>query len=62
MPPVGTSASGFEVPPGFHAPTSERLAADESPTAPRDWRDPLAPEPAATSGRTPGPAASADEG
>ena len=29
VPPVGTAASGFEVPPGFHAPTSERLAADD---------------------------------
>ncbi|WP_412099286.1 hypothetical protein [Micromonospora ureilytica] len=62
VPPVGTAASGFEVPPGFHAPTGERLAADEHPTAPRDWRAPLAPEHAATSGRTPGPAGHSDEG
>ncbi|MEV7985149.1 hypothetical protein [Micromonospora sp. NPDC085948] len=55
VPPVGTAASGFEVPPGFRAPTSERLAADE-PAAPRDWRDPLPPgQPAAS-----GPAGHAD--
>ncbi|SCG78478.1 hypothetical protein GA0070623_4408 [Micromonospora rifamycinica] len=36
VPPVGTAASGFEVPPGFHAP--ERGAAESSPTGdPRDW-------------------------
>ncbi|MGW5560373.1 hypothetical protein ACWER9_24500 [Micromonospora sp. NPDC003944] len=62
VPPVGTAASGFEVPPGFHAPTGERLAADDSPAAPRDWRAPLTPEHAATSGRTPGPAAHAADG
>ncbi|MEH0969509.1 hypothetical protein V6U77_00005, partial [Micromonospora sp. CPCC 205546] len=31
VPPVGTAASGFEVPPGFHAPTAERAAAEEPP-------------------------------
>ncbi|GLZ61743.1 hypothetical protein Misp05_53190 [Micromonospora sp. NBRC 107095] len=61
VPPVGTAASGFEVPPGFHAPSAERLAADDSPSAPRDWRDPLAPDHAASSGRTPGPAGQADD-
>ncbi|MGC5290086.1 hypothetical protein [Micromonospora sp. DT231] len=59
VPPVGTAASGFEVPPGFRAPTSERLAADD-PAAPRDWRDPLAPEQPAAPGRPPGPAGHAD--
>ncbi|MEV1317844.1 hypothetical protein AB0J14_17385 [Micromonospora arborensis] len=53
VPPVGTAASGFEVPPGFHAPTAERLAADEPPSGPRDWRDPLPPE-------RPGPAGHSD--
>ncbi|WP_435818299.1 hypothetical protein [Micromonospora matsumotoense] len=36
VPPVGTAASGFEVPPGFHAP--ERGEAGSPPTdGPRDW-------------------------
>ncbi|MGV9981568.1 hypothetical protein ACWDUH_28265, partial [Micromonospora wenchangensis] len=34
VPPVGTAASGFEVPPGFHAP--ERGGAGSSPDDPRD--------------------------
>ncbi|MGK5673994.1 hypothetical protein ACSNOB_14265 [Micromonospora sp. URMC 106] len=33
VPPVGTAASGFEVPPGFHAPTADRTAEEPSPTA-----------------------------
>ncbi|RLP91721.1 hypothetical protein EAD98_23165, partial [Micromonospora sp. CV4] len=53
VPPVGTAASGFEVPPGFHAPTAERPAADEPPATPRAWRDPLAPEASTEPGRTP---------
>ncbi|MER7459482.1 hypothetical protein [Micromonospora sp. NPDC126480] len=47
IPPVGTAASGFEVPPGFHAPTGER--ASEPPPAreePRGWDRPFPPEPA----------------
>ncbi|MEO3771585.1 hypothetical protein [Micromonospora sp. B9E7] len=60
VPPVGTSASGFEVPPGFHAPIGERLAADDPSAAPRDWRDPLTPEHPAAPGRTPGPAGHPD--
>ncbi|MGC4762450.1 hypothetical protein ACLQ20_06295 [Micromonospora sp. DT46] len=50
VPPVGTAASGFEVPPGFHAPTADRAAADEPPSAagpPRGWSDHYAPEPSA---------------
>ncbi|MEU7980288.1 hypothetical protein AB0B63_17370 [Micromonospora sp. NPDC049081] len=40
VPPVGTAASGFEVPPGFHAP--ERGEAGPPPTdAPRDWSNRL---------------------
>nr|WP_231926965.1 hypothetical protein [Micromonospora siamensis] len=35
VPPVGTTASGFEVPPGFHAPTVERPA--EAATEPPAW-------------------------
>lgn len=31
VPPVGAAASGFEVPPGFHAPTVDRSAAEPSP-------------------------------
>ncbi|WKU02564.1 hypothetical protein [Micromonospora sp. HUAS LYJ1] len=34
VPPVGTAASGFEVPPGFHAP--ERGGSGSSPDDPRD--------------------------
>ncbi|MFG1919777.1 hypothetical protein [Micromonospora sp. NPDC048898] len=61
VPPVGTAASGFEVPPGFRAPTTERLTADD-PAAPRDWRDPLPPEPAPAPGRTAGHADATDPG
>ncbi|SCG64970.1 hypothetical protein GA0070619_5075 [Micromonospora zamorensis] len=61
VPPVGTAASGFEVPPGFHAPNAERLAAEDPPAAgSRDRRDPLAPEHQAAPGRTSGPAGPAD--
>ncbi|MFG2048813.1 hypothetical protein ACGFIW_15445 [Micromonospora sp. NPDC048935] len=60
VPPVGTAASGFEVPPGFRAPTTERLAADD-PAAPRDWRDPVPPEQSAP-GRTPGHADATEPG
>ncbi|MFI6260978.1 hypothetical protein [Micromonospora sp. NPDC051006] len=42
VPPVGTSASGFEVPPGFHAPTAERSAGDEA-AEPRGWGDAYPP-------------------
>ncbi|WP_435871382.1 hypothetical protein [Micromonospora echinaurantiaca] len=46
VPPVGTTASGFEVPPGFHAPTLDRSAAGEPPSAvdPRGWGDQFPPE------------------
>ncbi|MGW3602412.1 hypothetical protein ACWD5O_06350, partial [Micromonospora sp. NPDC005161] len=57
VPPVGTAASGFEVPPGFHAPTAERPSADEPPAAPRGWRDPLAPQASSEPRRTPDRAA-----
>nr|WP_231931064.1 hypothetical protein [Micromonospora coriariae] len=57
VPPVGTAASGFEVPPGFRAPTAERPSADEPPAAPRGWRDPLAPQASSEPGRTPDRAA-----
>ncbi|MBM0279744.1 hypothetical protein [Micromonospora tarensis] len=59
VPPVGAAASGFEVPPGFHAPTSERLAADDSSTASRQWQDPLPPEQLAAAAS--GPAGPPDE-
>ncbi|MFG2055671.1 hypothetical protein ACGFI9_16755 [Micromonospora sp. NPDC048930] len=39
VPPVGAAASGFEVPPGFHAPSVERAAADEPPSLSRGWAD-----------------------
>ncbi|RLK13912.1 hypothetical protein DER29_4946 [Micromonospora sp. M71_S20] len=54
VPPVGTAASGFEVPPGFHAPTVDRAAADEPPSAAgpaRGWSDHYAPEPSASDPR-----------
>ncbi|MDO3702671.1 hypothetical protein Q3W71_13430 [Micromonospora sp. C28SCA-DRY-2] len=58
VPPVGTTASGFEVPPGFHAPTVDRSAAGEPPSAvdPRGWGDPFPPEQPAAEPRpgTPG--------
>ncbi|MET8230850.1 hypothetical protein ABZS77_09265, partial [Micromonospora sp. NPDC005298] len=53
VPPVGTAASGFEVPPGFHAPSADRLTADDPSAAPRDWRNPLPAEASADTGRTP---------
>ncbi|MFE9688607.1 hypothetical protein [Micromonospora sp. NPDC005806] len=37
VPPVGAAASGFEVPPGFHAPTAE-----QPPSLSRGWADQFA--------------------
>ncbi|MGV9215896.1 hypothetical protein ACTFTM_28930 [Micromonospora sp. RB23] len=56
VPPVGTSASGFEVPPGLRAPTGDRSAVDRSAvddpaTGSRARRDTLAPEASAEPGR-----------
>ncbi|MEU4781308.1 hypothetical protein [Micromonospora sp. NPDC023633] len=54
VPPVGTAASGFEVPPGFHAPTVDRATAEEPPSAAgtaRGWGDHLPPEPPASEPR-----------
>ncbi|MFC4146350.1 hypothetical protein ACFO0M_08800 [Micromonospora mangrovi] len=42
VPPVGAAASGFEVPPGFHAPTVDRPAAE--PPLARSWADRFPPE------------------
>ncbi|MGC4893846.1 hypothetical protein [Micromonospora sp. DT31] len=42
VPPVGAAASGFEVPPGFHAPTTER-----APSLSRGWTDRAPAEPLA---------------
>ncbi|WNM42552.1 hypothetical protein RMN56_14950 [Micromonospora halotolerans] len=42
VPPVGAAASGFEVPPGFHAPTADR--SDAAPSLSRGWADRLPPE------------------
>ncbi|MFU8873611.1 hypothetical protein [Micromonospora sp. SL4-19] len=47
VPPVGAAASGFEMPPGFHAPTAERPAAEPPPSLSRGWADPVPPEPRA---------------
>ncbi|TDC44478.1 hypothetical protein E1258_31695, partial [Micromonospora sp. KC207] len=46
VPPVGPAASGFEVPPGFHAPTADRAVAEQSASArgPYDWADRFPPE------------------
>ncbi|MGN9776193.1 hypothetical protein ACTMS0_10490 [Micromonospora sp. H33] len=47
VPPVGTAASGFEVPPGLHAPTADR--SPEPPSArdePRAWDPSYPPDPA----------------
>ena len=51
VPPVGTAARGFEVPPGFHAPTADRAAADEAPVG----RRPAARLRATTTHRAVGP-------
>ncbi len=51
VPPVGTAASGFEVPPGLRAPTGDRSAVDEPATGSRGRREALAPEASAESGR-----------
>ncbi|WP_446217010.1 hypothetical protein [Micromonospora sp. IBHARD004] len=48
VPPVGTAAAGFEVPPGFHAPIIERGAPEPAPSLSRGWADRLPPEPPAT--------------
>ncbi|MFE9954610.1 hypothetical protein [Micromonospora sp. NPDC005299] len=42
VPPVGAAASGFEVPPGFHAPSAER--SEPAPSLSRGWADRLPPE------------------
>ncbi|MET8834701.1 hypothetical protein ABZV78_12405, partial [Micromonospora sp. NPDC004540] len=42
VPPVGAAASGFEVPPGFHAPTAE--PAESAPSLSRGWADRFPPE------------------
>ncbi|MCZ7427155.1 hypothetical protein O7607_15565 [Micromonospora sp. WMMA1949] len=44
VPPVGAAASGFEVPPGFHAPNTE-----STPSLSRGWADRPATPPPATS-------------
>ncbi|RIV34136.1 hypothetical protein D2L64_23735 [Micromonospora radicis] len=42
VPPVGTAASGFEMPPGLHAPGTERPV--DEPTGPsRGWDEPTGP-------------------
>nr|WP_238162115.1 hypothetical protein [Micromonospora endolithica] len=46
VPPVGTAASGFEVPPGFHAPTVDRAAAQSPAGGEARWDDPYAVPPA----------------
>ncbi|WP_436798999.1 hypothetical protein [Micromonospora fulviviridis] len=56
VPPVGAAASGFEVPPGFHAPTAER--SEPAPSLSRGWADRLPPEHPPT--EAPGPAGWAD--
>ncbi|MDG4804582.1 hypothetical protein [Micromonospora sp. WMMD980] len=47
VPPVGAAASGFEVPPGFHAPTVDPAA----PSLSRGWADRGPVEPAAAGDR-----------
>nr|WP_255510153.1 hypothetical protein [Micromonospora sp. AP08] len=56
VPPVGAAASGFEVPPGFHAPTGER--SEPAPSLSRGWADRHPPEQPAT--ETPASAGWAD--
>ncbi|WP_433314280.1 hypothetical protein [Micromonospora chersina] len=56
VPPVGAAASGFEVPPGYHAPTAERSEA--APSLSRGWADRLPPNQPPT--ETPGSAGRAD--
>ncbi|SCG55028.1 hypothetical protein [Micromonospora inositola] len=45
VPPVGTAAAGFEVPPGFHAPIVERGAPEPAPSLSHGWADRVPPEP-----------------
>ncbi|MGY0008028.1 hypothetical protein ACW0Q9_29465, partial [Micromonospora sp. I033] len=55
VPPVGAAASGFEVPPGFHAPTGERT--ETAPSLSHGWTDRFPPEqPPAEAPRSAGPA------
>ncbi|MFG1952237.1 hypothetical protein [Micromonospora sp. NPDC048830] len=46
VPPVGTAASGFEVPPGLHAPVAERSGQEPGPSAgaASGWTDRLPPD------------------
>ncbi|GIJ26298.1 hypothetical protein Vqi01_14600 [Micromonospora qiuiae] len=46
VPPVGTAASGFEMPPGLHAPTAERSGDAPVGGPPSEWDDAFPPEPA----------------
>lgn len=39
VPPVGTAASGFEMPPGLHAPTAERHREESAGPASHGWED-----------------------
>ncbi|MFG1677225.1 hypothetical protein [Micromonospora sp. NPDC049282] len=57
VPPVGAAASGFEVPPGFHAPTVDPA----TPSLSRGWADRSAGEPAAAAGRAEQPPAEPPE-
>ncbi|SCL13687.1 hypothetical protein GA0070624_0204 [Micromonospora rhizosphaerae] len=53
VPPVGAAASGFEVPPGFHAPTVDRSAAEPAPSVSRGLADRFPTEPPAEPLATP---------
>ncbi|QOC90211.1 hypothetical protein [Micromonospora craniellae] len=44
VPPVGTAASGFEMPPGLHAPTAERAGDDPSVGRSHGWDEPYPAE------------------
>ncbi|MEV4493639.1 hypothetical protein AB0K04_26415 [Micromonospora coxensis] len=48
VPPVGTAPSGFEVPPGFHAPRADRAEAGPSAADSPTWSDRGEPGPSAT--------------
>ncbi|MEV6691731.1 hypothetical protein AB0M35_09740 [Micromonospora sp. NPDC051196] len=43
VPPVGTAASGFEMPPGLHAPSAERSGDESAGGPPRGWEDHFGP-------------------
>nr|WP_206024915.1 hypothetical protein [Micromonospora zingiberis] len=62
VPPVGTAASGFEMPPGLHAPSGERGGDEYAGGQPYGWGDPYRTAPSAEPRSVPAdPAAAAGD-